>query len=282
MGLQQSTVVARRPGFMPAVATFVAFLGAGFGRSDRSADLVREALLPAAAWIALRLWLRRPLQAKEFVVLAFSVLLARGLQFQCESEHLPLPIPSRRTAWGIVAMAVTGICVWLLGRSMIQRRGERLRSAGLLACLGGLAALGMGLAWGRAGALSDVHDTPRYYTLAVALPCTVFLILELYAPPRLLLLARPLLVVAALVMAWGNIDDGSKLADLRVKCLDGFRQDLQAGLPADVIVSRQQVGGVFVPPLVPIDYGRCLLMLRDAGHPEFQHVADNPAASPER
>lgn len=267
----------KRLGIAPAVSTFVAFIGNGFGAPNRSAVIAQEALLPVALFIGMRLWMRRPLRRNDYLALGLCWVLARGLQFQCEYLEMHLPGPSRRTVWGIVGLAAMAFVIGMLIQRWRACPEERVRIAGLVSCFGALAALGAALAWGRAGTISDFMDTPRYYTLAVTLPCTLALTLERYGGNKVLALARPLAVVLAILTAWGHTAGVRPMAEARAHAADELRHDLRLGLPASTVIYRQRDNRtVFYVWLTQTGfYEPYLLILRDAGNPEFQHVQDN-------
>jgi hypothetical protein len=134
------------------------------------------------------------------------------------------------------------------------------------------------LGYARAGALSASNYTPRYFLLAITLPCVVAFALELYGSERLLRFARPTLLVLAVALTVFSVQDAILYARNRCDALDAVLRDVRTGVPVRKVVDRHgAVLGIGYLPLGPEDLVQDMRDLRDAGHPGFQRLND-PAA----
>ena len=133
--------------------------------------------------------------------------LATALQF------LSLMLgPSAARLWpyaGLVVALLLVASVGLLVGVVVRRPGERPRALGLLAFLGGLVSLAVGLGWGRAGSSLLAGFEPRYVTLASPLGCALYFVWDLYGGTPALRRLVPLgLLATMLVVLWPNTQAG--------------------------------------------------------------------------
>ncbi len=101
-------------------------------------------------------------------------------------------------AWpftGVLLVGLALISLGLLGWAL-RRPGERLRSLGLLAFLGGHVALAAGIGWGRSGLGPGAGFAGRYVTLFAPLVCALYFVFLLYGRA----LPGPTLAAACLVL----------------------------------------------------------------------------------
>jgi hypothetical protein len=278
----------RRLGLGPWLSTAIAFVGLGFGKAGWFGTVALEAILPLAMLGACRIGFRRRLTWSEIVALIGCAVLVRVLIDQCERAHLPLPLPSQRVAWGWIGGGAAALAAAVLFRALRVLPAERWRALGLLACLGGMLCLAAGLGYARAGSLSATIYTPRYFLLAIDLPCVVVFALELYGGERLLRFSRPtLLVLAAALALFSAVDvrpwrpgDAILYGRARRDALDALLRDVRTGVPAGTVVTRYGgVMGIGYLPVGPEDLIQDMRDLRDAGHPGFQALNDAEAGT---
>jgi hypothetical protein len=132
---------------------------------------------------------------------------------------------------GIAVVALMVATVGLLARVLVARSDERPRALGLLAFLGGLGSLALGLGWGRAAAGPLAGFEPRYVTLAAPLGCGCYLAWDLYGSPRLRRLVPLVLMAAMLVLLWPNTRAGLEAGrDLDAQAAR-LERDVRSGLP---------------------------------------------------
>lgn len=264
------------------LASALAFVGLGFGSSTAPGWLVvllRETILPVAGFAVARWWLRRPLRPADVLTLVVGLLLVRGLLYECQYLELRPSLPSAQSAWGMVALAATVMAVVVLGVAAHRQPGERLRIFGLLCFALAFGGFALAIGAARAGVVGNAHYVARYLTLAILLPCWVAFAFELYAPRDVIRFTRPVLLTLAVALVVASVPEAQREGRAQAADTDFFLSDLHAGLPPSEIAARQADGrfGVFSRSREPYLVG-CILLLRDAGHPEFRNVPDETAA----
>ena len=144
--------------------------------------------------------------------------------------------PSATRLWpysGLVVALLFVASVGLLIGVVVRRPTERPRALGLLAFLGGLSSLAVGLGWGRAGSSVLAGFEPRYVTLASPLGCPLLLHLgplRRHAGPEAAGPARPAGDDAGRPLAErpGRNQCGGKLAEAATR----LERDVRSGMPS--------------------------------------------------
>jgi hypothetical protein len=157
--------------------------------------------------------------------------------------------------------------VWL------TRPRERLRAAGLLAFLAGLALLALGIGWGRSclGKFAGVQW--RYVTPAVTALCCLYYVWELYGPPGVRPGVRWAFAALAAFVCLQNVPVWSQVGEHFGPIKTAFEHDVRAGLPTYLLIKRH------TPAVYPPDdyyFRRFLGALRQAGVAPFDRLQDDP------
>lgn len=149
--------------------------------------------------------------------------------------------PSGAELWPLPAIGVFVICAWatiLLLRVALRQPAERMRAAGLLACMASLALLILGVGYGR-GVLGPGAGFPGRYCLVVAPAlCVVFIAAQLYASGFLQRLVQMLLFVGTCIAFMPNLKTGVAYAHMRDEIADTFTADARSGLPSGILAQR--------------------------------------------
>jgi hypothetical protein len=260
--------------FVPALAPWlcgvaVAAMRSGERHGRRNALLILSVTVPAFLVMALYL---REFQGARHHPSAAGVweALRTGLQF------LSLGLgPSGATLWPGSGLAVLGLLllsVWRLVRVWVRGPEERLRASGLLAFLGAMGCLALGLGWGRAGSGGLAGFADRYVTLAAPTLCAVYFVWDLDGTPVPRHLVPMVLFVAMCILLWPNtqagLDHGREVAARDA----AFARDLRAGVPTFLLIKR------YTPWLHPSQDAltELLPMLRRAGIGPFRSLRGNP------
>ncbi len=178
--------------------------------------------------------------------------------------------PAAKSWWkfsGVAVLAVLMFTSALLGLAVVRQPGERRRALGLLAFLGAMASLALGLGSGRDG------FEPRYVTLSVPIWCCVYFAIELYGPPRVNPWARLLLLGTTLVALWPNTAFGLEYGSEVRSRLGSLERDMEAGMPGYLLIHRH-AHWLHADQKVPTDY---MPLLRRAGVGSFRCLNDDPA-----
>ncbi len=174
---------------------------------------------------------------------------------------------------GLLVAVLLVASVGLLIGVVIRLPGERPRALGLLASLGGLVSLAVGLGWGRAGSSGLGGFEPRYVTLTSPLGCTFYFVWDLYGgTPALRRLITLGLLATMLVVLWPNsqagLEAGTGLAEAAVR----FEREVHSGTPMYLVIKHA------TPFLHPSEDELTSLLptLRDSGVGVFRHLRPNP------
>jgi hypothetical protein len=222
--------------------------------------LLTPALL---AWLAYAAWMQRRLAIGWPLVIAgvFSAMFA-GLYFWHYQSPPAIP-KALHTLLGPIRAALEVLCVslgtpgsdlwpglafviaaacgatglWLLALAL-SRREERLRAAGLLACLAAMGLLALGIGYGRNGIGLGSGFSSRYSLLIAPALCLVFLAATLYGGRIRARLVEMTLFVAACVIFVANTRSGLDYAHYRDAPADALLADVAAGVPPSAIGQR--------------------------------------------
>ena len=218
---------------VPALAVWLAVAGQAQlrqGPSGRSAGIAN--LAASAVALGLVLMYFRGYQSPTHHVTRGGLVAALTTSLQFLSMTFG-PTSARLWPYSGVATAVLIVAtIALLLRTLAVRPDERPRAFGLLAFLGAIGSLGLGLGWGRAGASGLGGFEPRYVTLAAPLGFAVYFAWDLYGAPTALRRLVPLVVFAALlVLLWPNTEtglaQGRELAEQSAR----FESAIRSGAP---------------------------------------------------
>lgn len=258
--------------WVPALALWLVLAALAHARrGDRRRAL---ALLPAAA--------------PALLLVAFSVASYRDAGHQAAPGGL---LPTLRTTFqflslvwgpssvplapwaGLTVVALLALTVARLVRTGLALPEERPRAVGLLAFLGGLGSLALGLGWGRAGAGPLAGFEPRYVTLAAPLGCALYLAWDLYGGATSRRLVPLALFAAMLVLLWPNTQDGLEAGRDLAAQAGRLEQDVRAGLPTYLVIKHA------TPFLHPSEDELTDLLprLRAAGIGLFRSLRPDPA-----
>ena len=145
---------------------------------------------------------------------------------------------------------------------------------GMLAFLGGLISLAVGLGWGRAGSSPLAGFEPRYVTLASPLGCTLYFVWDLYGGTPALRRLVPLgLLATMLVVLWPNAQAGIAAGKRLAEAASRFEREVRSGTPMYLVIKHA------TPFLHPSEDELTSLLpaLRDAGVGLFRHLRPNPS-----
>jgi hypothetical protein len=138
--------------------------------------------------------------------------------------------------WFVAGLTMTGIL--LLTDAVRQSAGERIRALGLMAFVGGILSLAMGLGWGRSNLGPGQGFAWRYVTLAVPLLCALYFIGGLYyrrTIGRLLQIALFVTSAAALVP---NTKEGLEYARKHRQNIAPAESDIANGIPLSLVAQK--------------------------------------------
>lgn len=223
---------------VPALAVWLAVAGQAQirqGPSGRKAGVLN--LAASALALGLVAWYFRGYQSSTHHAThgGLAAALRTSLQF------LSLTFgPSAATLWPYSGAFTAGLSVATVGlllRTLAVRSDERPRAFGLLAYLGAVGSLGLGLGWGRAGTSGLGGFEPRFVTLAAPLSVVVYFAWDLYGAPSILRRLVPLgLFAALLALLWPNtaigLADGRELAGQAAR----FETEVRSGAPLYQVV----------------------------------------------
>jgi hypothetical protein len=164
-------------------------------------------------------------------------------------------------ASGILVLAGCAASFAQLCWIALRRPEERVRALGLLAFLGAMLLMALGVGWGRAGFGADAGMQDRYVTLAMPLLCLFYLQGVIYARPlvwrhveRALLLLACVAIVVNCRKGWNQ---GRTFRELFAR----LESDMRAGIPPEALAVRHGDRLGFGP--IPA-YAAQLAMLRQA------------------
>lgn len=176
--------------------------------------------------------------------------------------------PAVKDLWSasgrLVVLFLAGVGV--IGLAALRHAAERTRALGLLAFLGAMGCLALGLGLGRDG------FEPRYITLSVPALLAAYFILVAYARSRFGIAGQWCLLVAALLALWTNTRFGIDYGREVRANLAAFERDVAAGVPPYRLIHDY---GAWLHPHADI-VGDYLPMLRQAGVEPYARLRDNP------
>ncbi|MEW4570772.1 hypothetical protein AB1L88_23140 [Tautonia sp. JC769] len=175
------------------------------------------------------------------------------------------------TGGGIVVALMAAAFV-VLARSALVRPGDRARALGLLCCLGAMAMLSLGTAWGRSGLGALAGAQERYVTMASPAILIGALAFELFGPGSTRRLVPMTLFCLLLALLWPNTRAALEAGRSARARSESFFNDLHAGVPRFLLVRRH------TPFLYPThdDLTRDLAMLQESGIAPFGRIAPDP------
>jgi hypothetical protein len=165
---------------------------------------------------------------------------------------------------GVVLLSV-GLLAWAVWRAPT---GERPRALSLLLFLGANACLALALGWGRMGIVEW-----RYVTLAVPMWCGLYYLWVLYGPRRLGSLPTMCLFFVMAAQLSLNFQVGNNFGKKRSAALAAFENDLAAGEPPCVLLSRHLRN---INPYGEVSVRLALQSLHDAGVSPYQNLQPDP------
>lgn len=176
--------------------------------------------------------------------------------------------PAVRDLWPasgrVMVLFLAGVGV--LGLAALRHAAERTRALGLLAFLGAMACLALGIGLGRDG------FEPRYIALSVPALLAAYFILVAYARSRLGTAGQWCLLIAALVALWSNTRFGIDYGREVRASLGAFERDATAGVSPYRLIHDY---GAWLHPN-PDLVGDYLPMLRQVGVEPYARIPDNP------
>jgi len=139
--------------------------------------------------------------------------------------------------WPFSGILVVVGCAWSfaqLAGVIVRRPEERVRALGLLAFLGGMLLLALGIGWGRTG-----HGlAERYATLAMPLVCLFYLQGVIYSRPIVWRhLERGLFLLMCVFLAV-NCHKALYFGQMYRARLAGIERDMRAGIPPEALAVR--------------------------------------------
>jgi hypothetical protein len=168
---------------------------------------------------------------------------------------------------GLIVPSVVCLAVAWWGRP-----DERLRAAGLLAFLGAMALLALGVGHGRAGSGPEAGLVIRYVTLAVPALLCLYYVWQLYGPPAVRPRVQAALCAFAGLLFLLNVPVAFKYGGSQYRIKAGFERDLRDGVPVYLLVKRH------TPAIHPNQdvLAESLRLLRRAGVGPFARLQDDP------
>lgn len=168
------------------------------------------------------------------------------------------------SGFGLVLLLI--VSLGFLFRSARHQPQGRVQALGFFFFLGSMCSLALGIGLGREG------FEIRYITLAAPVFCCVYFIYEIYSRGKFNTYSRATLFALASFALWPNTHLGIEYANTLRHNLESFEQDMEAGVPAYMLINR------YGPYLhnhhdLLIDY---MPMLRRAGVGQFRFLKDNP------
>jgi len=146
--------------------------------------------------------------------------------------------PAFRRLWpaaGLVALLVLVATAAMLAWTSLRRPDERSRALGLLALLGAMGSLALGIGYG-----GRYGFEPRYVTLAAPVWCATYLAWALCAERAWRVAGSSALALVALLSLVPNTSAGLLYArDLRGH-LSAFEADMRAGMPLHLLIARHR------------------------------------------
>jgi hypothetical protein len=162
---------------------------------------------------------------------------------------------------GFAAVGLTGFTLWLLARTLLTRREEFQRAAGLTLFFAACGAMAFAVGWGRAGISTQLGFESRHMMYSVLFVCTLYAIWTVcwQSHERRRLLCTALLVLVSLTALRSYYTARSFGRSIRTQWA-AFEADARAGVPSDALAARHKT----FPDHRYLE--NCLEMLRARGH----------------
>jgi hypothetical protein len=167
---------------------------------------------------------------------------------------------------------VTVPAIIALAVCAVRRPDSRFRALYVLAFIGGIASLALGIGWARAALALDGLFASRYVTLALPLLCAIYLGVELLRPSRYAEFSQMFLFAVMAAMVQRNRDDGYGQALARNATRAAFRADVDQRMPITALASRH-CGALYYVCDGTVFADR-IRMLRKLGVPGFVQLPD--------
>jgi hypothetical protein len=162
---------------------------------------------------------------------------------------------------GFTAIGLTGFTLWLLARTLLTRRDELERAAGLTLFFAGCGAIAFAVGWGRSGMSTEVGFESRYLVYSVLFVFAAYVIWSVccQSVQQRRLFCMAILVVVSLTPLRSYYNAKSYGRSMR-SLWTAYETDVKAGLPSDILAARHNT----FPDRKYLQSG--LEMLRKVGH----------------
>jgi len=148
--------------------------------------------------------------------------------------------PAAKLLWpvsGLLILVACLACTAQLGM-IIRRHAElRLRAAGMLALLAGIAAVALVIGWTRAFMGSWAGFESRYTTLTIPLTCLFYLQCQAFAFRRAAQIQQALFIALCVLIGFGAQKGLSNAAEARIRCA-ALHRDAQLGITPRELAQR--------------------------------------------
>jgi len=174
-----------------------------------------------------------------------------------------------REYWPISAWVVVGaglVAVLLLVRAFRRDPQERLRTSGLLVCMGAALVLALGVGWGRGAGSQKAGTAIRYVTMSAPFLCAAYLTFCRYGPPQLRRFMCVALYSLLCSVTLFNFHRANSYGRVHLKQAQALRRDVAVGLSMEELAARHY--GSFYP--TEAGFLRVLMQLRKAGMAPFE------------
>ena len=195
--------------------------------------------------------------------------------------------PAYGDFWPFTGVVIFGLLLLtssLLAMAWFNRPLERPRALGLLLFMGSMAALALGVGWGRAGLVSPGSllacgsgggkATARYVTLAVPMLCCAYYAWILYGPPTIRRLVQLGLFALVLLIAPINMGEGMAAAGYYRRSIQGFEVELRSGAPLYILTAHHRTPDFMQEEIALVRFAR---LLQRAGVGQFRYMREDPA-----
>jgi hypothetical protein len=158
-----------------------------------------------------------------------------------EAWSLALGGGAAQSGWFAIGPAFAMAAAVAIGALIIvatRNPHERLRSAGIAACLVATAMLALAIGVGRAALGSGAGLAPRYALLMTPALICVYFTAVLYGGPFASKWAPVALFAAACALIWPNATLGIEYGRMRAALADGVQREINLGMPPAAIAQR--------------------------------------------
>lgn len=183
--------------------------------------------------------------------------------------------PAAKQLWPVSGLLVVGAClasVWQLTVVLRRRPADRLRAAGMLAVLAGVASVALVIGWTRSFLGPQAGFENRYITLLIPLVCLFYLQCQVFASDRGRQIQNALFALMCVLAVFDGFKGLRTAADRQTQ-FEVLRGDARAGIPvADLALRYTEENFILVRPE---EFAGWLEILRERGWYPF-----DPAATP--